>query len=73
MLLLKLQANKEGASVNSLMLKLIDQGLGKLPVKQKRARFDDLNELAASWSSEALQEFERVTSGFSEIDDSLWR
>jgi hypothetical protein len=46
---LKARAAKEDASVDTLVLRLIDQGLGRRPAKPRLRRHDDLDALAGSW------------------------
>lgn len=70
---LKSMASREGASVNALVLRLIDQGLGKVPGKPERRRFDDLDALAGSWSEADAVEFAASTEGFNKIDTELWK
>ncbi len=69
---LKARAAREDASVNSLVLRLIDQGLGRQPAKPARQRHGDLDDLAGAWSPEDAAEFERATAGFGTIDRGLW-
>ncbi|WP_299454243.1 hypothetical protein [uncultured Pigmentiphaga sp.] len=45
---LKSIASQQGASVNALVLRLIDQGLGRVPHKPVSQRFDDLDALAGA-------------------------
>lgn len=70
---LKALAGKEGVSVNTLVLRLIDQGLGKGPGKPAKRRHDDLGALVGIWSAEEAAEFEAATAPFREIDPDFWR
>lgn len=70
---LKARAIKEGASVNTLVLRLIEQGLGHARTKPARRRHADLDALAGSWRKNEGAAFERVTAPFAEIDTSLWK
>jgi hypothetical protein len=63
---LKNQAEQEGSSLNSLVLRLL-QDTGA-PVQ-----FDDLNILAGTWSEKEAQAFERNTAAFAEVDAALWK
>jgi len=70
---LKAIAGKEGVSVNTLVLRLIDQALGKGPGKPIKRRHDDLDALVGAWSAEEAAEFEAATAALREIDPTLWR
>ncbi|MHB8167513.1 MAG: FitA-like ribbon-helix-helix domain-containing protein [Sulfuricella sp.] len=68
---LKNQAEQEGSSLNSLVLRLL-QGTDTSNRPNALKIFDDLNALAGTWSDEEAQAFERNTAAFSEIDAALW-
>lgn len=70
---LKARAEKESASVNSLVLRLIDQGLGRKRGKLTYQRHDDLDALAGSWRKDEAAQFERATAPFAKIDPKLWK
>ncbi len=70
---LKSRAAREDVSVNTLVLRLIEQGLGLKRTKPALARHDDLDALAGSWGAEDGAEFERATAPFAEIEDGLWK
>ena len=70
---LKARATKEDASVNTLVLRLIAQGLGHLQAKPARIRHDDLDALAGSWRKGDGAAFERATAPFGEVDAALWK
>jgi plasmid stability protein len=70
---LKKRAAKEDASVNTLVLQLIEQGLGLRRAKPALARHDDLDALAGSWHHEDAAEFEHATAQFAEVDARLWK
>lgn len=67
---LKSMASAEGASVNTLVLRLIDQGLGKTPRQIKRHH--DLDALMGAWSAEEADEFDALCREFEQIDPTLW-
>ena len=70
---LKHQAEEEGSSLNSLVLRLLqDRGTDNLAGGSLR-KFDDLDALAGTWSDEEAQDFERNTAAFAEVDAALWR
>jgi|JRYH01.1.fsa_nt_gb plasmid stability protein len=70
---LKLRAVREGVSVNALVLRLIDEGLGGRPARYAKRRHDDLDELAGSWTDEDAAEFEDASAAFREVDPALWK
>ena len=70
---LKKRAAKEDASVNTLVLRLIEQGLGHQRAKPARRRHDDLDALAGSWRKNEVVAFERATAPFDEVDPKLWK
>ena len=70
---LKDRAAKEDASVNTLVLRLIEQGLGHRRAKSALHRHDDLDALAGSWRKTEAAAFERATAPFREVDDRLWK
>ena len=70
---LKRRAAKEGASVNTLVLRLIEQGLGLRRAKPALIRHDDLDALAGSWRNLDASEFERATAPFTKVDVDLWK
>lgn len=68
---LKSQAEQEGSSLNSLVLRLL-QGTGASFQSSALRKFDDLDALAGTWSDEETQAFERNTAAFAEVDAALW-
>ena len=69
MVLLKKEAKKLHISVNVLILKMIEKGLGFSRAKQT---FHDLDHLVGKWSEEEAKEFEKNTKYFEKIDKELW-
>jgi hypothetical protein len=70
---LKARAAKEDASVNALVLRLIDQGLGRRRTKPALHRRDDLDALAGSWRKADVAAFDRATAPFGKVDAQLWK
>lgn len=70
---LKKRAAREEASVNTVVLRLIQQGLGLQRIKPALRRHDDLDALAGSWTEAQAAEFARATEAFDEVDASLWK
>lgn len=69
---LKSQAEQEGSSLNTLVLRLL-QGKGADRPSGALQKFDDLDALAGTWSKQEAQAFERNTAAFSEVDAALWK
>lgn len=69
---LKKRAALEDASVNTLVLKLIDQGLGLQPGKPALRRHNDLDALAGAWSAPEARAFEEATRALDQVDAGLW-
>ena len=67
---LKNQAEQEGSSLNSLVLRLL-QGSPKPPMGGLK-KFDDLDALAGTWSADEALAFERQSAAFAEVDATLW-
>ncbi|MFO1217257.1 MAG: hypothetical protein U1E89_02625 [Burkholderiaceae bacterium] len=70
---LKRRAGKEAASVNTLVVRLIEQALGHRRGKATLRRHDDLDALAGSWRKADATAFERATAPFNEVDAKLWK
>jgi hypothetical protein len=71
---LKALAASERISVNTLILRLIDQGIGKATNEpSRRRRHDDLDDLAGAWSAEQAAAFDAATAPFREIEPALWK
>ena len=70
---LKARAAREDASVNTLVLRLIAQGLGHQRVKPALRRHDDLDALAECWSQSEGVAFEQATAPFDKVGPKLWK
>ena len=70
---LKTRAAREDASVNTLVLRLIEQGLGHWRAKPALRRHDDLDALAGSWNKNGGVDFERTAAPFRKVDRKLWK
>lgn len=71
MVALKQEAEKLHTSVNLLILKLIERGIG-YSREIKRPVFHDLDKLAGTWSEKEAIEFEKNIKDFEHIDKDLW-
>jgi hypothetical protein len=69
---LKRQAQQEGSSLNSLVLRLL-QGTPKPNHSGGLQKFTDLDGLAGTWTAQALAEFDAHTAAFNEVDPALWK
>jgi hypothetical protein len=71
MVALKQEAEKQNTSVNVLILKLIENGIGYSHTI-KRPTHHDLDKLAGTWSVKDEKEFEKNMKDFGTIDEDLW-
>lgn len=69
---LKAQAEAEGASVNSLVVRLIETATGVRGAQLGPAEHHDLDALAGTWNEAHASAFERASASFKQIDDALW-
>ena len=72
MTMLQKEAKKLKISVNSLILKMLEQGVG-LGGKPKRIRHHDLDFLIGTWSSSDAKVFDDNVKVFEKIDEELWK
>lgn len=70
MILLKREAKRLNTSVNGLVLKMIERGLG---FTHEKPVHHDLDHLASSWSSAEEKMFNENIRSFEQIDKELWR
>lgn len=70
---LKEEANRQGVSVNTLILHLIRQGLGLKARAPRRRVYHDLDHLAGTWSDEEAAEFMNSEADFETVDEELWQ
>jgi hypothetical protein len=71
MVLLKKEAVKQKTSVNSVILQMIEQGVG-VTHKRKKTVYHDLDHLIGTWTDEDKKEFDEYTKCFEKIDPELW-
>lgn len=71
MSLLKKEAISQQMSVNSLILMIVERGLG-IAGKPHRAVFHDLDYLAGTWSDQDKKIFDDNVKSFEKIDGELW-
>ena len=70
---LKRQAERDGSSLNALVLRLLQGGASVRERGQALRRFDDLDALAGTWSAQHASRFEHDTAPFCEVDPALWK
>lgn len=70
MTLLKKEAKRLHMSVNALVLRLIERGLG---FTAEKTIYHDLDHLAGTWTLEEEKSFKEGTKYFEQIDEDLWR
>lgn len=65
---LKQEAAKQNTSVNLLIIKFIENGIGYSHTL-KRPTHHDLDKLAGTWSAKDVKEFEKNTKDFEKIQN----
>lgn len=71
MLMLKTEATKQKISINSLILLILERGLG-VARPPKKTLFHDLDYLAGSWNAKDERDFNENTKSFEKIDKEFW-
>lgn len=71
MLHLKKEAEKQKISINSLILLIIERGLG-IVHQNKKIVYHDLDYLAGTWTDEEKKEINERIKPFEKIDKELW-
>ena len=69
---LKERAKKEGASINSIVLRIVKEALG-LEKKKRTIIYTDLDHLAGTWDKKDYAEFQRKIADFETIDKNIWK
>ena len=72
MVFLKKEAGKQQISVNSLILKMIEQSCFGTLRSPKKTIYHDLDPLAGTWSDEDKKTFDENIKAFENIDKELW-
>ena len=70
---LKRQAQRDGTSLNGLVLRLLQGKFTGAVRAQPLPRFDDLDALAGTWSKAQTEEFQEATMAFAEVDAAHWK
>ena len=69
---LKEKAKKECSSINTALIKLVQENLG-IKNKKRTVVYNDLDHLAVTWSDKDCKEFLQATADFEKIDKDLWK
>jgi plasmid stability protein len=69
---LKQRAQREGCSLNNLVVRLLRADVGVAQGAHASQRFDDLDALAGTWSTRQAEAFTRDTAPFAGVDPALW-
>jgi hypothetical protein len=72
MAILKQEAQEQQLSVNSLILKKIEQSTGRA-YEVARPRYHDLDSLGGTWTKSDVKDFAKSTAHFEKIDEDLWK
>lgn len=70
---LKKQAQQEGGSLNSLVVRLLETVAGGHSPGKSPQHFDDLDALQGTWSEQEARDFESVVGNFAQVDPALWK
>jgi hypothetical protein len=70
---LRRRAEREGTSLNSLVVRILQEDSGAPRAAKALVKFDDLDALAGTWTIQEARAFERDTAAFSEVDPALWK
>lgn len=69
---LKERARREDTSVNTVMIKILKESLG-IDKKKRTAVYNDLDNLAGTWSEQDSAEFLQATAVFEKVDEDMWK
>ena len=69
---LKEKAKQAGMSVNSTLVKLLQEELGLIK-KKRTIVHNDLDFLAGTWSDRDYKEFQKKIEDFEKIDETAWK
>ena len=70
---LKKQAQQEGSSLNSLVVKVLETVAGVRLANKANERFDDLDDLQGTWSKQDAEAFESASADFAQVDEAMWK
>lgn len=69
---LKVEAGRQGISINAFLLRLIRQQLDLSAPRAVRREYHDLDHLAGTWSAEETNGFLKAVADFNAVDRELW-
>jgi plasmid stability protein len=69
---LREEAQRQGTSVNALILQFVRKGVGFQTTAPRRPVYHDLDALADTWSAEEASAFLDSLSDFEQVDRGLW-
>ncbi len=67
------EANRLGVAPEAVVIRLIYKGIEADKKETKLRTFDDLDDLAGTWSEEETAEFLETTKDFGQTDENLWK
>jgi hypothetical protein len=70
---LKIEAQKKGISMNTLIVKYLRRDVGLETPDKKSPIHHDLDKLAGTWSKKDVKDFQKAISAFEEIDETAWK
>ena len=69
---LKDQAKSRGISLNAYLVELIQRGAGVRTKAGRHPEYQDLDDLAGTWTPEDVDEFKDSQRAFERVDEELW-
>jgi hypothetical protein len=69
---IKERAKKEGTSINTALVKIIQEEVG-LKKKARLRTYTDLDHLAGTWSEREFKTFEKRMEDFERVDENMWK
>ncbi|HMK44565.1 MAG TPA: hypothetical protein VK445_10555 [Dissulfurispiraceae bacterium] len=69
---LRRRAERDGTSVNTVTVRLLQESLG-IRKKKRTVQYDDLDHLAGTWSEKDYREFQKNIADFETIDPAMWK
>jgi hypothetical protein len=69
---LRREAEKEGASLAKTVIRLLLRATGLSPDGERRNRWEDLDELAGTWTAEEAGVFDEAVSEQRRVDPDVW-
>jgi len=67
---LRLEARRSGTSLNKTVIRLLNEATG---VEPRCGPKRDLSSVAGQWDDQQVDEFQRATEIFGQVDEELWR